>query len=258
MTEKKDYTIASVVRALKILKLFDINNKELTLTELSIKSEINKSSVLRVMESLEQEGFVKYNIENKKYSLGIEIFKLSNTAFKFLSIKDTARPYLKQVALETKLTVHLSILESDRVIVIDRIWPNENIEVLSLMSQIGGEVPIHCTGAGKLLIAFLPSEIQERLIKKCRFERYSENTITDENEFRKILIKIRQDGYAINDGEHEEYLKCITYPIFDYNHKIVAAASISGLKQKMEEYSEKEHGNIIKKATELISKELGY
>lgn len=253
--KKNDYSINSVSRALNILKIFNKDRKELSLTEISAITQMNKSTTLRMVETLKQEGFLKYDEDIKKYSLGIEIFRLSNTAFNFIGLKDIARPYFKEIATLSKCTVHLSILEDDKVIVLDRVYPVSNLDTMVLVSEIGGDVPIHCTGVGKVLAAYADKKTRDRLVGACDFEKYSENTITDVKEYLRVLENVRDNGYAVNDGEHEKYLKCITCPIYDYTGKVIAAASISGLRDVMDF---DENYKLIKDAAGKISSELGY
>lgn len=254
---QNDYTIAAVLKALKILRLFDYESRHMTLTEISAKSDIGKSGVLRILASLEQGQFVKYDEQTKKYKLGVAIYKLGQTAFDFLDVRDVARPILKAFAAETKLHVHLAVLEDEKVIVIDRIYPFENRGMLSLVSEVGGDVPIHCTGVGKVLTAFSPVEVQERLIRNCDFCSHSQDTITDPEAYRALMSQVREQGYAMNWGENEPFITCTTFPIYNLRHEVVAAASGTGLCQTMTGDFLVEVREKLKHACRSISQELG-
>ncbi len=230
-----DYTIASVSRALKILKLFDEKHKEMTLTEISAKIGVAKSSVMRALYTCEQEGFVRYDQNTKKYKLGIEIFKLYNTAYDFLNLKEISSQYLKPVVEETKLVGHVGIIEDKRPIIINKIWPQENMNSIAMVSGIGKNIPLHCTGIGKLLLAYANADDQRQMLKDCEFTKYTENTIANKEDLYVELKQIKQNGFALNDGEHEPYLKCITYPIRDFGG-VVAALSLTGLTQVVDAF----------------------
>ncbi len=225
-----DYTIASVSRALKILKLFDEKNAEMTLTEISVKMDITKSSAMRALYTCEQEGFVRYDSATKKYKLGIQIFKLCNTAYDFLDLKQISPQYLKPLVEETKLVAHLGILEDSKGVIINKIWPQESVNSIAMLSGVGKDIPLHCTGIGKILLAHLNSTHKEKVLKNYILEKHTETTITNKEELYKELEKVKQNGYAENNGEREAYIRCIAYPIRDFNG-VVAALSLTGLNQ---------------------------
>lgn len=253
-----DYTIAAVIKALRTLKQFSSTRREMTLTELSNCCDITKSSMLRILASLQSEGFVKYDEETKKYKLGIAIFHLGNTAFEFLDIKKVALPVLKSAASESQLLIHLAVLEDDEIVVIDKIWPTDNLDMVALISYVGGSVPVHCTGVGKILAAYAGPHQREVLLERCDFKAYTERTIDNREDFLKELELVRQRGMAFNDGEHEPYLRCITRPIYNSEGKVVAAVSLSGLKDVVTDEKFEFFNRISKKTAMAVSKELGY
>lgn len=227
--DNERYYVASIGKVLKTLKQFNSENRELTLTELTTKTGYTKSNMLRILATLSQEGFIKYDASSRKYSLGYIIHSLSNS-MGFIDIKEICRSVLEETAIKSQSLIHLSILEHDKILVIDRIFPSHGMEALVLASSIGGEVPVHCTGAGKIIAAYCTEKQKKLLLEKCKFESYSTNTITDRETFNQVLLDVQKKGYALNVGEHEPYLSCLTRPIFDSNNNLIAAFSISALK----------------------------
>ena len=228
MQETGKYTISAVSRALKILKLFDAEHRTMSLTELSARAGITKSSALRVLESLESEGFVKRSNESKKYKLGTELFILSSTGFEFSSLKDIAEPILKKAVNKTGLVAHMGINEDNKILFISKVWPETYTEVFAMASTVGGALPVHCTGIGKVLTAFSDAQVQEQLLKTCDYQKYTEQTITSEEKLREELAAIRQRGYGFNREEHEAFVSCVTYPVFNRKGKVIAAISLTG------------------------------
>lgn len=253
-----DYRIAAVVKALKTLKQFDSQHREMTLTELSKACGITRSSMLRILVSLESERFIRYDEQTKKYKLGIAIYHLGNTAFDFLDIRHVAAPILKKVAANNNFFFHLAVLQDDEIIVIDRIWPSQNLDMMALVSTVGGTVPVHCTGVGKVLAAFADREQRDRLLAKCDFKKYTERTIASREEFLLTLEQVRQKGVALNDGEHEAYLRCITRPLYNSEGQVIAALSLSGLRDVITDNLLDNYDKISKRTAFEISKELGY
>lgn len=257
MERESQYTISSVKKALKVLKLFDSAHKSMTLTEISDRADMRKGTMVRVLTTLEEEGFVRYDEISKRYSLGMAIYVLSNNAFQFVTVVETARPYLEKVTTELNLIAHLSVLEGERIMLIDRVVPNANALVCDLNSKIGGEVEPHNTGAGKVLTAYCPTPVREKIIGHCSFKAYSERTITDETAYREVLDQVRRNGYATNEGESEPYLKCITYPVFGYENKLEAALSLSGMIQYFDGELEARCHEALKEICEKISGAMG-
>lgn len=253
MESSSRYTISAVTKALKILKLFDEKHRIMSLTELSAQMGINKSSMLRLLESLESEGFVRRIPETKKYKLGTAIYILGSTGYAFTSLKDLAAPIIKKAVEQTGLIGHLGILEDNKALFLSRVWPDVNTEAYAIASSVGGELPIHCTGIGKVLTAFSPADVQEQLLKACRYERYTENTILSEQELREELSRIRRQGYGTNREEHEEFVSCITYPVFNYRGKLIAAVSLTGLTQGIKQKDQQ----LLHSTLQQAAKELG-
>lgn len=252
-----DYTIAAVVRTLSILKLFDKKHKKMTLTEISERSGVVKSSVLRVLASCEAEGFIKYDEETKLYRLGVEIFKLANTGYDFMDIRQVAMPFIRKMVNEMNLIGHLGVVEGDKVVIIAKVWPESTADSLALQSRVGGIVPTHCTGIGKVITAFSEPETSERLINSCSFERYTEHTVCDRDEFEKVLDRVRKQGYAVTVCEHEPLIQCITYPIFGINGQLIAAMSLTGLTHSYNEETEAKAKEMLRMTAQMISNEMG-
>lgn len=252
------YLITAVIKALQTLKQFDENNKEMTLTELSKKTGINKSGMLRILASLEHEGFIKFDDETKKYRLGIQIFNLGTNAYGFLDVKRICAPILKEAAQESQLLIHLAVIEDNNVVCIDKIWPNEHLDITALASYIGGIIPIHCTGVGKILCAYASPDQLKSLVANCDFERHSERTITDKDVFLSILPQIREQGFAFNDCENEPYLRCLTRPVFNAKGECVAAVSLSGLKDVLSDQKLPFYHEISIKTVQRLNREFGY
>lgn len=258
MKTNNDYTIASVQKALKVLKLFDANHREMSLTEISDRANMRKGTMLRVLETLREEDFVRYNSRIKKYQLGIAIYSLSASAFFFNNIIDVVRNQLEEPIKELNMVGHLAVLREGKIILIDRILPNSNYSVYDLNSTVGGEIEAHCTGVGKVLVAFTNAATREKILANCSFARKSQHTITDRAEYAKVIREVQKQGYAVNFGENEEYLKCITYPIFNAAGEGIAALSLTGVIQCFTPELEVKCHKILKIVTTEASREFGY
>jgi len=257
---ENDYTINSVQRALNILKLFIPKNESLSLMEISTMTGLNKSTVLRMVTTLKDEGFLKVNQETKRYKLGTAALQLGLSALDSLSLDKISRPILNNLADKTGCVVHLGIFENEKVIVISKIYPIDKSFSVHLMSKIGGFLPVYCTGIGLLFLSQESDDKVREILNNTELIKYTSRTVTDINKIILRLKKIRQQRYAINDGEHEEGIVSFCYPIFDHTKKIVAALSVGGIREVV--YKTNEEAKFLttmaQSAALEISKELGY
>ena len=258
MMVENRYTITAVQRSLRLLKLFNSSRKSLTLTEITRLSGLGKSTNLRLCATLTDENFLKYDSETKKYSPGIELFRLGTVVSEAMDIRSVSKPYIDRIAEETGLIVHIGILEGKDVVIVEKLLSRRMGDSISMVSRIGGIVPIHCTGVGKTILAFHDEQEVRNLLIDYQFTKYSERTITNIEDFISELKKIHKRGYGINDGEHEPYIKCFTCPIYNHENIVVAAMSLTGLKEDMNARSEESLVRLLKGTTQAISRELGY
>lgn len=252
MTKDK-YLLSSVSNALEVLDFLSEHN-ELTLSEISKGLNLGKTSVFRILYTLEKNKYV-YKTADAKYDLGI---KFAHLGAKVLDRKNNStiiRPFLEKLRDEYNETVHLAVLDSDyNITVIDKAQSNLAIQ---MTSRIGGKLPGHASSMGKVLLAnMLNNELKEKIFS-FGFEKYTDTTITNPNEFIKELEKIREKGYAEDLEENQVGLVCYSAPIKEYNGETTAAISFSGPTLRMQQKKE-ELINSIKKAAEEISEKLGY
>ena len=218
-------TVNAVIRALSILDLLGQANEELGVTEISREIGLHKSTVFRLLNTLALSGYVKQNPKSGKYSLGIHLVQLGMSVLNQIDLRRVARPYLEELLHTCGEAVHPGILDQGEVIYIDKI----DVErPLTMGSRIGGKSPGYCTGLGKVLMAYLPEPELQLLVAKGEFYRFTANTIVEPNQLLEHLARIREQGYALDDEEHEMGIRCLAVPIKNHQGTVVAAISISG------------------------------
>ncbi len=251
---KEEYRSKTIEKALNILDYFR-EHKKLSLTDIKEKTKYNKSTLFRILSTLENNHYLEKD-ENRRYKLGIKLFILGNKFSKENQIRNVLHPYMEDIMEETKLTVQLSILEGLNVIVFDKVDPSKKIK---MYSKIGITVPAHCTALGKTLLAYSSKRKVKKIIEYNGMKKYSSNTIVNIDELFEELKKIRTRGYAVDNSEHERHIECIGIPLLDDKENARAAISLTGLSMDFEEqeiiknYSRRLQ-NIAKKA----SKQLGF
>jgi len=249
--------IRSVNRAVDILNCFSFEKPALSLKQISELSKLDKATTLRILRTLKERGFVEMD-KNGKYGLGLQVYKLGSIFFYHLDIEVKAVPYLKRLANETDKTIHLGIMDKDRALILDKINPDEQ-SIRIMMSKRGRNVPLHCTGIGKVLLAFQPKGKKESLLKTIELRRHTENTITDKTKLMEELNRIREQGFGFDFEEHEKDIVCVAAPIKGIQGNTIASISISAvLFQINKNLLATELKRKLVFTAEVISKMMGY
>ena len=247
-------TIKSIDKALVILEEIK-NNKQASLAEISKNLKINKTTAYHILCSLEQAKYIRKNNGTYKYELGIKLMELGFAFSEQLDFTKEAMPYLQYLVDKYSETVHLAVMDEDQVFYVDKI---EGTKSINIRSNKGKKLPLHCTGVGKVLLAFQPEATIKRIIDEQNLTRYTDNTIVNPQELNYELSKIRNSGYAIDDEEIETGLLCVAGPIFNYTGQVVSAISISAPKIRINTQTLKVYIHEIRQACDKISAALGY
>lgn len=249
-------TVQSLDRAIMLLEELSLHQDGCGITYLSSLTGLHKSTVHRILNSLMAKGYIEKDGETNRYSLGIKILYLSSAILDRMDVRKIARPMLEELCYNTGEVIHLSVLGNGEAVYIDKVEnPNKNIR---MNSQIGKGCPLHCSGVGKVLLAWKSTDNIEAILGEYGMNVFTKNTITDIELIKKHLIKVREMGYAVDEIEHEEGIRCVAAPIFDIKGEVIAAISISGTimhvtKERMPQLTK----DVIKTANK-ISFRLGY
>ena len=244
-----------LAKGLNLLEELAQSAEGMTAVKLADSIGIHKTSVYRYLNTLLQAGYIQTNGDGR-YHLGNKILELSSQLLRRMPLRETAHPFLVKLSVETQKTVHLCVLDGHDVVYIDKV---ESQRTLPILSRIGSRAPAYCTGVGKALLSSLPTDQVVSLLQGISLEKRTATTITDPMKLLEELKQTAERGYAIDNGEHEEGIKCFAAPIKGYGGDIVGAVSLTGLKREFDDPSSvKELENEIKKATNDISRASGY
>jgi len=186
---------------------------------------LHKSTVSRLMATLEEGGLLARNPETQRYRLGIELLGLAAQVASHTDVREIARPLLRQLASDCQESVNLVVLDGGQVVNLDQfVAPARQVKNIG---RVGRRMWAHCTAAGKVLLAHLPPEELD-LALAGELEAFTPHTITDPDRLRQELSRIRAQGYAIVQEELEEGLNAAAAPIYDHTAKVTAAISVAG------------------------------
>ncbi|CEH28017.1 IclR family transcriptional regulator [Aneurinibacillus migulanus] len=248
----------SVIKALKLLDFFSSEQKELTLSELSNKSDMPRPTAYRLLSSLEACGFlskIKNTDQDVRYRLGLKLLELGGIVAEQLELRNIALPWMQELCEDINEAVHLVVRDGDEAIYIEKV---ESSHAVRLHTRVGKHSELYIGSGPKLLLAYLPEEEQQAIIEKLSFAKLTENTVDNKETLRQQIQKIREEGYAISRGEQDKDTIGISYPVRDYTRQVVAALSVSGPTTRISREFEEIVRQKTKDTAAYISKELGY
>lgn len=194
-------------------------------TQIAKDTGLNKSTVYRILSALVERGYAVKDEETQKYRLSMKFVQLSSLMLGEVELRTESYPYMKELAMQTHQSVHLAVLQKSNALYIEKVNAYNNIR---LYSQIGQYMPLHSTGVGKVLTAWLPQDKLEETLHGVIFDKIMPNTIDNAADFLRVLGETRARGYAMDDLENEQGVRCVAAPIRDYTGQVMAAVSVSG------------------------------
>ena len=219
------YNIEALARGLDILELFSPQNSSLNLTEVASLLTLNKSTVFRLLSTLETMGYLDRDRETRRYRPSLKILHLGYNVINSLEVRQVARPHLESLAREVEETVSLCVLDGNHVTYVDRV---RNKSIVGVMLKVGSRIPSHCATVGKVLLADLTPDELDIYLNGTELTQCTSRTIGGREALLDELVKAREKGYAICDGELAVGLRAAGAPIYNHQQKAIAAINVTG------------------------------
>jgi DNA-binding IclR family transcriptional regulator len=212
----------SVGRALRLLA--ELGAGARSLDDLAAELGVHKTTVLRLLRTLEAERFVRRD-QQHRFSLGSRLFELGSLSLEQHAIRDVALPHLARLGRDTGgQAVHLAVYEGGQAVYVAKV---ESTSPVRMYSRVGLPAPLHATAVGKVLASELPEPQLAETLRTRGLPRFTPRTITDADAYRTALAEVRRRGWSEDAAEHEAFVTCIAAPVRDTSGRIVAAVSIS-------------------------------
>lgn len=226
---KRTATLKTVDKALNAVDFLAVFGGKVGVRELAEYLSIDKSSMHRLLTTLEQHGYVAQDPITGKYQLGTRVFEVGAVLLNQINLRAVAHAHLEQLAHETGEGAHLAVENADQCAYVDKI---EGEKALRSSSQLGWRQPLHCTALGKVLLAYLPDHRIHHVLRTEELEPLTPYTITDPEQLAAQLSEIRRTGIALDNQEIEVGMFCIAAPILGTGGQVVGAISIAGPVQR--------------------------
>ena len=254
-TVLNNYHVPNLVRALGIFELLAERSAGLTTAQITELLNIPRNSVFRITATLLEYGYLLRDEETKVFQLSRKLLTMGYAALSEESLIEKSLEVMRKLRDQYKETIPLGILNGHEGLVIEEV---PGLHSFRYVLEPGRKFHLHTAAPGKAIVAFLPMEEQEKIIKQIKFTFFNDNTIKNRTEFRKVLENVKKDGYSIDHAEEIEGMHCIGAPIFNRTGYPIAAIWITGPSIRIKEREFTSIGKAVKKACLKISKSMGY
>lgn len=253
-TRRSPYQIQVLDRALAVLTSLCTDGPDLTLMQIAERLKLHKSTAHRLIMVLERHRLIDKNPANGGYRLGLRLFELGSHAIAQLDLRQRARPFLERTVLDTGETVHLCAYDEGEVVYLEKVEPARSVR---MACAVGRRNPAYCTSVGKAMMAFMLEPDVERDMQKRGFRQFTRHTINNLLDLKAELAKVRKSGFAVDNEEIEEGVRCVGAPVWGYGHRPIAAISVSGPTFRVTEAKIPAIARSVVAAAEGLSRALG-
>jgi len=253
-TGKRKYNIIALQRGLRLLQLFAQSERGLTTMQVARLTGLPVSTAHRFLVNLESSGFLNCSASGV-YHLGLACFAVGQAALGQLDIRRLSLPYLLDLNQQTRETIHLTVRHGLTAVYVEKI---DSPEHLRIHSRIGAAVPLYCTAVGKVMLAYMPDQEREQVLRQLDLKRMTANTAGSLQELQTELQRVRKNGYACDLEEHELHIRCIAAPIRNHEGAVQSSLSITAPVVRMPVTRLRQLAPLIQEAGLRISTELGY
>ncbi|RFU47609.1 IclR family transcriptional regulator [Paraburkholderia sp. DHOC27] len=224
-------------------------------TELARQVDMDKSSVSRMLRTLETAGYVSQDPVSKSYLLGLTLVHLGQKVLRRLNLRNAARGSLEALAMKSGECAHIAVLVGGRALYIDQATPARGV---SIDAPVGTLAPLHCTALGKCLLAFQPALAIEALLPSLNLEAFTRRTLTDIGSITRDLEQVRERQVSFDDEEFSVGVRCIATPVFKHDGTVAAAIGLSGPSPRVTDERLREWETMLREEAMSVSMQLGW
>ncbi len=224
MAQRKQGASTTALKALKTLEIVADTSDEFSVQDVAEKLGTDKTSAYRMLITLEEAGYVIRHGDSRRFRLSYKVVSLSRNLLAENEVSKLVMQTLRDVSSVTRETLHYSVLDRNEAVLIHRV---KGSHLVNVDFQIGDRSPLHATSIGKVLLAFQDFRFIEGVISDG-LPKLAENTRTDPDDLRRELHNVRSQGYATDDHEFSDSMRCISVPVFSGGGGLAGGISISG------------------------------
>jgi IclR family KDG regulon transcriptional repressor len=246
-------SIRAVERALDVLECFSIKTPELSMTQIAEKVGMNKSTVHRLLATLERKRFVERNPVTGTYRAGIHLLQLAYLAMETNDLRRVCEPFLRQLWEQHRETIDLAVFDGNQVIFISVI---ESPQRVRLAAAVGQRLPAFCTASGKAILSYMPENVVLHVLEHD-LQKYTDFTLVEPDQILSDLRMCKEQGFAITEQEFEDGINAVGAAIFGRNKLPIATVSVAGPSFRLTHAKMMEIGPSVRETADAISGEIG-
>lgn len=217
--------VPAVDKAFRVLEMLKSEGAEYTIVEIARELKLNKSTVHKLLVTLNHHGVVQRDESSKKFRLGIAFVEFGNIALNNIDIRRAAKPFLKTLMEFSGETACLASLQGTKVVIVDKKEPPIQIRVAP---QLGWRFPATLNSMGKALLAWLPDHRVEEIMRREGLPARTSKSITDPAAYKAELAATRERGYATEYEEFHDGVNGVAAPVFDARGRVAASVAVGG------------------------------
>lgn len=246
--------VKSLSKAIDLLDALSRSRRGLSLSELSERCGYPKSTTHALASTMRDRGLLR-QLPNGDYALGMRLFEYGSAVSRGFDISALARPYLESLSALTGANSVISLLDGENAVSFDYAVSSSGVQI---MPEIGVRLPLYCTSQGKLMLAFMAQNRVKALFRRIQPRQFTPHTIVEAQRLSEQLDEIRQNGYAVEDGEYKVGLRSVSAPVFDATGGLKYALTTIGFFRRV---SAEDFVNAVKVTTDqaaMLSSALGF
>lgn len=220
--DRQSHHVQSLARGLAVIRAFDENRSELTLSEVAREVGLTRAAARRFLLTLVDLGYVRS--DGRRFSLTPRVLELGYSYLSSLTLPELAQPHLEQLSAEVHESSSVSVLDGTAVVYVARVATSR---IMSVAINVGTRFPAYATSMGRVLLAGLDDDELEARLADLELQPLTDKTVTDRRKLRAEIDRIRAQGWTIVDQELEAGLRSVAAPIHDRHDQVVAAVNLS-------------------------------
>lgn len=245
----------SLERGLRLVEAVALNGAPTSLAEAARRTGLHRSTAHHLLQTLVSLGYLRQDADTRGYELAAKPFQLTGRTWSPEQLAAIVQPSLAELTRRSGEGSSFAVYRDRAVTVVAK---REHDGPVRVVQDVGARRPLHCTAVAKAILPWLPAPELAGLLARLRFERHTPKTIATRTAFEAQLRRIRAAGYATDDEEHIEGIRCIAMPVFGHAGQVLGSLCTLGPKSRMTYQKLRELRVPLAEVARQLSERLGY
>jgi IclR family KDG regulon transcriptional repressor len=255
MQDTRENSVRALEKALTVLEHLSKLEQDIDLATLTQQLDMPKTTLLRLLNTLKKHNFVQQDERSRRYRLGWALIYLGQAANRVFDVVEFIHPYLERLSRRSGETANLVFLDRNHAVYVDQVVSDS---IIRGVPAVGAPLGLHCTAAGKVLLSCQADDVITEILAQTDLTALTDKTITDLQQLRRELKRVREQGCAVDDEETEPGGRCVAAPIFGRQGSLIGAISIVGPTNRVNPETIPALSEMVRSAARGISRALGH